>query len=268
MYTHIDPVTLNARGPGAAFNEVGLVCYSVHSSVTAGLMTISMSSNSKVESMTYNVQLQNISLFLLMEHEWNMGYPKFQRLFSSEYAESLVLRQAIITQHALIYTHGISNTEFGAISSPVEFFKLINDGTRLDKPVLFTYVITKNGWYFSETGAAFFKDMLSKHMLHSCAAFSVLYVILVLILLCPRRKLSCTLLAYRYAGEFRVDNHLFGEPRLIIDNDSGTYAPPKAVLPPVKALIETDFPGIAVEALDHEDAGVQQRRKEILALWT
>ena len=68
--------------------------------------------------------------------------------------------------------------------------------------------------------------------------------------------------------KFRVDNHLFGEPKLIIDNDSGTYAPPKAVLSPVKALIETDFPGIAVEALDHEDAGVQQRRKEILALWT
>ncbi|CAI5721188.1 unnamed protein product [Hyaloperonospora brassicae] len=233
------------REAGATLHEYGPVRYSVHSSVTAGLMTMSMSNNSKVESLAYHVQLHNIPLFLPTEHEWNKDYPTIQRIFSSEYPESLVLRQAIITQHALIYTHGISNTKFGAISSPFEFFKLINDGTRLDKPVLFTYVITKNGWYFSETGAAFFKDMLSKHMLHSCAAFSVLY-----------------------AGEFRVDNHLFGEPRLIIDNDSGTYAPPKAVLPRVKALIENNFPGIAVEALDREDAGVQQRRKEILALWT
>ena len=74
--------------------------------------------------------------------------------------------------------------------------------------------------------------------------------------------------AYRYAGEFRVDNHLFGAPKLIIDNDSGTYAPPKAVLPRVKALIENNFPGIAVEALDREDEGVRRTRKEILELWT
>ena len=148
------------REPGATLHEYGPVRYSVHSSVTAGLMTMSMSNNSKVESLAYHVQLHNIPLFLPTEHEWNKDYPTIQRIFSSEYPESLVLRQAIITQHALIYTHGISITEFGAISSPFEFFKLINGGTRLYKPVMFTYVTTRNGWYFSETDAAFFKDML------------------------------------------------------------------------------------------------------------
>ncbi|CAI5700770.1 hypothetical protein KXD40_008013 [Peronospora effusa] len=229
---------------GSLFQEYGPVRYSVHSSVTAGLMTMSFSNDAKVESLAYHIQLHNISQFLSKDHEWNKNYPTIQRIFSPSYPESLVLRQAILAQHALIYTHGPSNTKYGSILSPVEFFKLIHGGRRQDKPVLFTYVITKNGWYFSETGAAFFKDMLSKHMLHSGAALSVLY-----------------------AGEFRVDNSLFGEPKLVIDNDSGTYAPPVADLPLLKALIENNFPGIAVEALGREDEDLQRKRKEILDLW-
>ncbi|KAJ8558703.1 hypothetical protein ON010_g8747 [Phytophthora cinnamomi] len=113
-----------------------------------------------------------------------------------------------------------------------------------DKPVLFTYVITKKGWYFSETGASFFKDMLSKHMLHSGAAFSVLY-----------------------AGEFRIDNDRFDEPTLVIDNNSGTYAPPADDLPQLQALMENNFPGINCVALDQHDETLQETRKEILAAW-
>ncbi|CAI5712867.1 unnamed protein product [Peronospora destructor] len=226
---------------GALFQEYGPVRYSVHSSVTAGLMTMSFSNDAKVESLAYCIQLHNISHFLSNDHEWNKDYPTIQRIFSPSYPESFVLRQAILTQHALIYTHGPSNTTYGSISSPVELFELIHGGRSQDKPVLFTYVITKNGWYFSETGAAFFKDMLSKHMLHSGAAFSVLY-----------------------AGEFRVDKSRFGELKLVIDNDSGTYAPPVVDLPRLKALIENNFPGIAVEASDREDEELQRTRKEIL----
>ncbi|KAE8904936.1 hypothetical protein PF005_g24684 [Phytophthora fragariae] len=224
--------------------EFGPVRYSAHSSVTAGLMTMSTSNDAKIESLAYHVQLHNVSQFLPTDHEWNKNYPTIQRIFSPDYPESPVLRQAIMTQHAVTYTHGPKNTKYGAVSSPAEFFKLIHDGRRQEKTVLFTYVITKNGWYFSETGAAFFKDMLSKHMLHSGAAFSVLY-----------------------AGEFRVDSYLFGEPKLIIDNDSGTYAPPKEDLPQLKALIENNFPGIAVEALDRENEDLQRTRKEILDSW-
>ncbi|KAH7459550.1 uncharacterized protein KRP23_15110 [Phytophthora ramorum] len=226
------------------FHEVGPVRYSVHSSVTAGFVTMSTSNAARIESLAYHIQLHNIPQFLPTDHEWNKDYPTIQRIFSPDFPQAPVLRQAILTQHAVIYTHGAKNTKYGAISSPAEFFRLIHDGRRQEKPVLFTYVITKNGWYFSETGAAFFKDMLSKHMLHSGAAFSVLY-----------------------AGEFRVDNYLFDEPKLVIDNDSGTYAPPKADLPQLKALIENNFPGILVDALDREDEDQQKTRKEILDSW-
>jgi hypothetical protein len=147
----------------------------VHSSVATGIITLTTSNNSRLESLAYHVELQNVSQFLPTEHEWNKNYPAIQRIFSPDRPEAPVLRKAISAQHALIYMHN-QNTAYSSIASPAEFFKLVHDGRRLDKPVLFTYAITKKGWYFSETGAAFFKDMLSKHMLHSCAQLSVLYV--------------------------------------------------------------------------------------------
>ncbi|KAL7683820.1 putative C2 domain-containing protein [Plasmopara halstedii] len=235
------PIESTGCGP---FYEYGPVRYSVHSSVAAGLMTMSTSNAARIESLAYHIQLHNIPLFLRTEHEWNRNYPAIQRIFSPDYPESAVLRQAIMTQHAVIYTHGPKKSTYGAISSSLEFLQLIQNGRRQGRSVLFTYVITKNGWYFSETGAAFFKDMLSKHMLHSGAAFSVMY-----------------------AGEFHIDDNLFGEPKLVIDNDSGTYAPPKEDLPRLKALMENNFPGLAIEALDRENENSQRTRKAILDSW-
>jgi hypothetical protein len=39
----------------------------------------------------------------------------------------------------------------------------------------------------------------------------------------------------------------------VIDNNSGTYAPDKMLLPEVKELFEFNFPGLVVHALDRED---------------
>ncbi|EGZ08667.1 hypothetical protein PHYSODRAFT_339103 [Phytophthora sojae] len=228
----------------AVLQEVGPVRYSVHSSMSAGLLAMLTSNDDRLESLAYRVQLHNIPQFLSKDHEWNKNYPTIQRIFSPDYPESPVLRQAVMTQHAVIYSHGTNDTKYGAVSSPNEFFELIHNGRRQDKPVLFTYVITNKGWYFSETGADFFKDMLSKHMLHSGAAFSV-----------------------KYAGEFRIDTDRFDEPTLVIDNNSGTYAPPAEDLPQLQALMENNFPGINCIALDQNDETLQEARKEILAAW-
>lgn len=228
----------------AELQEVGPVRNSVHSSVSAGLLTMLTSNDARLESLAYHIQLHNISQFLPSDYEWNKNYPTIQRIFSLDYPESPVLRQAVMTQHAVIYSHGQENTKYGAISSPTEFFELIHNGRRDDKPVLFTYAITDKGWYFSETGAAFFKDMLSKHMLHSGAAFSV-----------------------KYAGEFHVDKTDYDTLKLVIDNNSGTYAPPQEELPQLKALIESNFPGLECEAMDQNDEVLQETRKEILSAW-
>ncbi|EGZ04970.1 hypothetical protein PHYSODRAFT_342817 [Phytophthora sojae] len=55
----------------------------------------------------------------------------------------------------------------------------------------------------------------------------------------------------QYAGEFHIEKDPSGNYKLFIDNNSGTYAPPpKEELPQPKALLETNFSGISVEALD------------------
>lgn len=71
----------------------------------------------------------------------------------------------------------------------------------------------------------------------------------------------------RYAGEFHIEKTHLGQFKLVIDNNSGTYAPPKEELPQLKALFQSNFPGISVEAVDRDDAGLQQARKEILDAW-
>ncbi|KAH7459551.1 uncharacterized protein KRP23_15111 [Phytophthora ramorum] len=223
--------------------QAGPVHYSGHLSLTTGIITQSMTDDDKLQSSAYHVQLHNIQQFLPNDHEWNKNYPTIQKIFSPNNPGSPVLRKAIATEHAVIYGHG-ATAEYGELKEPSDFFKLVHNGRRLDKPVLFTYAITPTGWYFSETGAAFFKDMLSKHMLHSGAAFSV-----------------------KFAGEFHIEKSHFGKYKLVIDNNSGTYAPPKADLPKLQAIFENNFPGISVEAKDRDDDELKQARQEILDGW-
>lgn len=231
-----------AHGNGQ-LQQYGPVHYSTHLSVTSGILTQSMTDDAKLQSSAYHVQLHNISQLLPHDQEWNKNYPTIQKIFSPDHPESPVLRKAIATEHEVVYRHA-STTQYGLLDNPSDFFKLINHGERLEKRVLFTYAITPTGWYFSETGAAFFKDMLSKHMLHSGAAFSV-----------------------KYAGEFHIEKSLFGKYKLVIDNNSGTYAPPKAELPKLKELFEVNFPGISIEAKDRDDEELKKARQEILDAW-
>ncbi|ETN19960.1 hypothetical protein PPTG_03068 [Phytophthora nicotianae INRA-310] len=223
--------------------QVGPVHYSVHSSYINGLITDTTTDEDKRESFAYHVQLHDIPAFLAQDNEWNHNHQSVVKIFSPDHPEAPMLRKAIATEHAMVYKHD-ADTVYGEFNGPADFFNLLHDGKRLDKPVLFTYAIIETGWYFSETGAAFFKDILSKHMLHSGAQFNV-----------------------KYAGEFHIEQEPSGEFKLFIDNNSGTYAPPKEELPQLKALLETNFPGIAIEALDRSSPELKEKRKEILDAW-
>lgn len=109
---------------------------------------------------------------------------------------------------------------------------------------MYTYIISAedDSFRFSETGAAFFVDYASKHALQSnCAA------------------------AVRYGGEFHPrpaggwagfsegvrDDEVRWE--LVVDNNSGTYAPDAGALPGVKALLEYNFPGFGIFAMGQDD---------------
>jgi hypothetical protein len=120
------------------------------------------------------------------------------------------------------------------------------------KPAVYTYVIAADDdtLRFSETGAAFFVDFASKHALHSNCAVAV-----------------------RYSGEFHprpvggwaafsdatADEDVRWE--LVVDNNSGTYAPDRSLLPVIKALLEYNFPGLGIVVHDREDAELTESRE-------
>ncbi|KAH7924083.1 hypothetical protein BV22DRAFT_1105697 [Leucogyrophana mollusca] len=229
----------------------GPIRYSRHSSPTAGAFTNLQ--DSRLYS-TWKIYLKGIPIFFgdRVQH-WNRSYKAAQTIFQGP--TSIPVRAAIQAGHHMLYARTISNG-FGTITSPDDVFDLLQGGslrsgtdnsrsyTHRVKPAVYTYIISSEdeSFRFSETGAAFFVDFASKHALHSNCAESV-----------------------RYSGEFHPrpaggwENFSDDIPdreagwELVIDNNSGTYSPDPSVLPDLKALLEFNFPGFKVVALNHDD---------------
>jgi hypothetical protein len=117
------------------------------------------------------------------------------------------------------------------------------------KPAIYTYIISSDddSFRFSETGSPFFVDFASKHALHSNCNETV-----------------------RYSGEFHprpqggwqnfsddIPDELV-EWELVIDNNSGTYAPDPKMLPDLKELLQYNFPGFTIHAWDREDPRLKE----------
>lgn len=70
-----------------------------------------------------------------------------------------------------------------------------------------------------------------------------------------------------YAGEFhfRRGQPNTGEPRvrIVVDNNSGTYAPDKDDLPKVKQFFLWNFIGLAVEVVDFRDPLLKKYHDDI-----
>ncbi len=48
--------------------------------------------------------------------------------------------------------------------------QMLSSGIRDGHPLYYTYVLLEDRWMFSETGADFLRDMMSKHAMHaSCS---------------------------------------------------------------------------------------------------
>lgn len=206
--------------------------------------------------------LKGVPLFFgdRVQH-WNRNYKAAQSIFQGP--TSIAVRSAIQAGHHMLYARSTSNA-FGVINSADDVYDLLHGGTRPSgsergspfahrvKPAVYTYIISAedDSFRFSETGAAFFVDFASKHALHSNCAQTV-----------------------RYSGEFHPrpeggwekftdetpDHHVKWE--LVIDNDSGTYSPDPKVLPDLKALLEYNFPGFTIFALNHDDPELKRSKE-------
>ncbi|KAF9932039.1 hypothetical protein FBU30_009103 [Linnemannia zychae] len=210
--------------------------YTRHTSYAAGVLT----GDKKMEFYTYRLRLYHLADIFGTDPQfyqgWNRSYEASQRIFADT-LDGLNIRNALHSQHAMLYRHG-GTTVYGAIGTALELADLLH-GDRLRKnphedlrAVVFTYSIIPKGMYFSETGTAFFQDFMSKHAMHANRATEVIF-----------------------AGEFRLfkgENHNSGW-MLLIDNNSGTYAPKKDELHKVQQLFQLNFPDLIVRAVDRED---------------
>jgi hypothetical protein len=215
---------------------IGPARYSRHTSYAAGVLT----KDKKLEFYTYRIRLYHLADIFGIDSRfyqgWNRSYEASQRIFADT-LDGLNIRNALHSQHALLYRHGRS-TIYGAVATAADIGELLH-GDRLRKEpnidlrtVVFTYSIVPKGMYFSETGTAFFQDFMSKHAMHANRATEVMY-----------------------AGEFRLyrDEHYNNEWTLLIDNNSGTYAPKNDELYKVQKLFELNFSDLVVRAVDRED---------------
>lgn len=203
--------------------------------------------------------LKGVPLFFCDEYQpWNRNHKAARTIFEGKMSGPV--RSIIQAGHRMLYARSTTNG-FGVIDSQEDVYSFLHSTSSPDsnmnyahrvKPAVYTYIISAedDSFRFSETGAAFFVDFASKHALHSNCAESV-----------------------RYSGEFHPrpeggwDKFCDDTPddqtkwELVIDNNSGTYAPDVKLLPALKGLLEYNFPGIGICAMSHEDPKLVKSRE-------
>jgi len=204
----------------------------IHNNHLAGTATGSFHSDSRLPSyQAYSMPMYNVAaVFKDKMQPFNLNYQPAKMIFADTTA-ARILRQTIKTQHYALYRdgHRSDRTITKTIRTADDFFASFNYGTYDDRRREYTYVLLEDSFNFSETGASFFTNFMSKHAMHSNAAKSV-----------------------RYSGEFRVYQRN-GKHVLIIDNGSGTYAPDKNDLHFLKEVFQINFPDMEVEVYDFKD---------------
>ncbi|KAG8854840.1 hypothetical protein FRB91_003002 [Serendipita sp. 411] len=233
----------------------GPIRYSRHTSPTAGVLT---NLNEARLYATWKMYLKGIRrIFGEEQQHWNQNYKAAQTIFQGP--SSYPVRQGIKTAHDILYSRTTENG-FGVIEGVTDIVSILHSGgasrpnqhqsdhqkalSDRVKPAIYTYVIAidDSSFRFSETGAAFFVDFASKHALHSKCSEHVWYSGE----FHPRPKGG-----WDKFSDDQKDSDV--EWEFVIDNNSGTYAPNKELLPKLKELLEYNFPGFTILALDRED---------------
>lgn len=218
----------------------GPVRYSRRNSRTIGLLTKN-NHEDRIHS-TWEISLRRINFYFHPQDKqtYNSSYTPAKKIFDGPGSD--LCQSAIQKLHRILYAKHTTN-QFGSIQSLDDFWKLFIDPTtgRI-KPCIYTYIINDHTWRFSETGASFFQDYTSKHALHANCAKTVVY-----------------------AGQFHprpiggwkeydIDQiRSWDQWELVLDNESGTYAPTLDLLQSLKDLFSLNFPGLTIVTYDYKD---------------
>lgn len=194
---------------------------------------------------TYRLRLWHVGLaFGGYVKGWNEGYDAAQKIYGRG-PSSKLLRAALRAQNFMAYSNDYVNNmcdehEIYSLLSLIEMlesYEFDADHRARRSSPRYTYVIMPDShMHFSITSKKIATDFLSKHALHSGAAREVVY-----------------------AGEFFFDRYSAraegtGRTALVIDDNSGTFAPPKEKLDALRLLMQLNFgTELPILALDRED---------------
>lgn len=214
---------------------IGPCVAETHFSAIAGTIVNHKNDDACKSYPTYKVTLPYIPTVFKALLKWNQDYDNAKAIFAQGVKSSAV-QGVIRSQHARLYSHD-STTIYSIIRTGKEFLELFNNGRRKNIPRYYTYVIVPGGMYFSETGASFFTDFMSKHAMHANASEEVCF-----------------------AGEFHIQQK-DGKYVLVIDNNSGTYAPPKDKVAQLVDFFSFNFEDLQIEAYDRDDPKLKEYKK-------
>ncbi len=171
------------------------------------------------------------SLAAFPKKSWNRDYEKAHLLFGDvsgdgkEEIKSLLLRKALKLQHKLTYEkNGYFYPNFYLCDGP-SLIDLIESEAYLEDDHYFSYSIIEDDftgrylWRFSLTDEKRV-GYVSKHILHAGLNLEVLY-----------------------SGEFRIND----SKTILIDNNSGTYAPDADLMLRLIELLKIDFPLLDIQ---------------------
>jgi len=210
----------------------------VHHNTAAGIYTGSEDKGNGTSFNTYEIRLSFIRE--TFGDTWNANYDQKHAATFANDATGIAKRAARVAEHDVLYREGLRpnalrcigtpRTEFHWVGSFEDMGQVFGFGVSGNRRNVYTYSLIDSGLYCSETGCAISKDGLSKHLVHSRAAYKV-----------------------RMAGTFRFCfDDATSTPVLVIDNDSGTYRPRAADFPLLEMLFERNFPGITILCLDSQ----------------
>lgn len=134
---------------------------------------------------TYTVKLSGIeSAFGGKMQGYNKEYSAAKRIFEGKL--SFTMKKALVVQHNYLYGKPVINSSVaelrkdfyltnGHFIDGIDLGNLLSFGDRNGKNRVYTYVIIDDEFRFCESGAAFAKDIESKHAMHAAAQPEVVY---------------------------------------------------------------------------------------------
>ncbi|KAL4430923.1 hypothetical protein ABPG75_006179 [Micractinium tetrahymenae] len=221
--------------PGA-FRMLGPVRFRQQLSPVSGWLMGHWTDERTLAFSTYKLFLPRAAeIFEGVACPWNRSHAAAAHIFKTP-----VMLSGVRSQHAALYATQLGRSRAGVLRSAADLFALFGFGLRDGQRRYFTYSLLPDSFRCSETGAKFFADYFSKHAMHSGGSEEVLY-----------------------AGEFCImpDEAAPGGHKLVIDNNSGTYAPPARYLPLMAQLFSSNFPDLAVETVGVGDPRLEHYHK-------